>query len=150
MKITELTWREPVVIDAAASIDAAAELMARQGVGALVVVDHDVPVGVVTDRDIVTRGIASGVPLDGRIDAVMTMGPIGLAPSDDLDDLFALFAQHAIRRVPILQRDRVVGMVSLDDAVVSMANSMASVAKVLTAQILFPHAGDDAPVPAVT
>ncbi len=150
MKITELTWRQPVVIECDATIESAARLMERQGVGALIVVDRDVPVGIVTDRDLVTRCVAPGIPSDARVDGVMTGGLIGLTPTDDIDDLFALFSEHAIRRVPILERDRVVGMASMDDAIVAMATNMSSVAKVLSAQILFPHAGDDAPVPAVT
>ena len=149
MKISELTFRQPVVVPCDATIEGAATLMTRQGVGALIVVDGEVPVGIVTDRDIVTRGLGAGVPLDGRIDSIMTMGLVGLDPTDDLDDLFGLFAEHAVRRVPIIDHDRIVGVVSLDDAIVSLATSMATVAKVLSAQILFPHAGDDAKPPAV-
>ena len=149
MKISELTFRPPVVVSCDATIEAAAKLMTRQGVGALIVVDGEVPVGIVTDRDVVTRGLAAGAPLDGRIDSIMTMGLVGLDPTDEVDDLFGLFAEHAVRRVPIIDHDRIVGVVSLDDAIVSMASSMAAVAKVLSAQILFPHAGDDAKTPAV-
>ena len=147
MKITELTWRQPVVIGCDATIDQAAHLMADQGVGALIVVDHEVPVGIVTDRDIVTRGIAHEVPLDARIDSLMTMGLIGLDPTDDIDDLFAVFAHHAVRRIPIIDHDRIVGVVSLDDAIVAVSSNMSDLAKVLTAQILFPHAADEPPTP---
>ena len=149
MKISELTFRPPVVVSCDATIETAAKLMTRQGVGALIVVDGEVPVGIVTDRDVVTRGLAAGAPLDGRVDSIMTMGLVGLDPTDELDDLFGLFAEHAVRRVPIIDHDRIVGVVSLDDAIVSMASSIAAVAKVLSAQILFPHAGDDAKAPAV-
>lgn len=148
MKIKELTWRQPVVVECGATVEVAARLMADQGVGALVVVDDDVPVGIVTDRDIVTRGLAHAVPLDARIDFVMTMGLIGLPPTADLDELFAVFSTNAVRRVPIIDGGRIVGLVSLDDAVVSVINKLDTIAKVLSAQILFPHAGDEAPTPA--
>jgi predicted transcriptional regulator len=147
MKISELTWRQPVVVDCDATIDAACRLMAAQGVGALIVVDRGTPTGIVTDRDVVTRGVAHDIPLDARVDSIMTMGLLGLEPSNDLDDLFAFFAHHAVRRVPIIDHDRIVGVVSLDDAIVSVTSNLSDLAKVLTAQILFPHAADEPPAP---
>ena len=58
MKISDLALREPVVIGGNASVADTAALMAKAGVGAVIVVDGDTPVGIVTDRDIVTRGVA--------------------------------------------------------------------------------------------
>jgi CBS domain-containing protein len=63
--------------------------------------------------------------------------------------LYALFGREAIRRVPIVDHDEVVGMVSLDDALVSTAARLGDLAGVLSAQIMFPHARAEAHVPAV-
>jgi len=147
MKVTDLALREPVVIPCDATVFATAELMATSGVGAVIVVDGETPVGIVTDRDIVTRGVAHRYPTDGRIDGLMSMGLIALDAEDDLDDILHVFGHHAIRRIPIVTHDRVVGVVALDDIVVSMAGDLTDVSKVLAAQIMFPHAGDDAQPP---
>lgn len=147
MKVTDLALREPVVITCNSSVFATSELMATAGVGAVIVVDGETPVGIVTDRDIVTRGIAHQYPMDGRIDGLMSMGLIALDADDDLDDILHVFDHHAIRRIPIVAHDRVVGVVSIDDLLVSMASEMNNVSRVLAAQIMFPHAGDEAEPP---
>lgn len=149
MNVGDFTWREPVTIDVGDTIEAAAQLFADTGVGSLVVVDGDRPVGIVTDRDLVVRVLARGLGSDGRVDGVMSMGVVALDADDDVEELYAVFARHAIRRVPVVDHDRVVGMISLDDALVSTAGQMAALAGVLSTQIAFPHVRDEAAPPAV-
>jgi CBS domain-containing protein len=148
MKITDLALREPVVVGRDATMADTADLMATSGVGCVIVVEGDTPVGIVTDRDIVTRGVARAYPADGRIDGLMTMGVIALDVDHDLEALVHVFRDHAIRRVPIVDRDRVVGVVSLDDVMVLVTDELSTVSKVLAAQIMFPHAnGEPMPMP---
>ena len=149
MKVRDLTWRAPVTIDCAETIAAAAQKLSVEGVGALVVMDGDRPVGVVTDRDLVTRGIAKHVQADGRIDSLMSMGVIGLDADEDAEELFGVYARHAIRRVPVLEGARVVGMVSLDDAIVSVSQHLTDLAGVLSTQISYPWAREESPPPVV-
>lgn len=149
MKVSDFTWREPVTIEVDETIAAAAQLLAEEGVGAVVVVDHGRPVGVVTDRDLVVRGVAHRVSPDGRIDSLMSMGVIALDGDADVDELYAVFARHAIRRVPVVDLDRVVGMISLDDAMVATVAELTDLAGVLSTQIAFPHARDEPAPPAV-
>jgi len=148
MRVTDFSVRQPVVIDCSASVASASELMASQGVGTLIVVDHDHPVGIVTDRDIVTRGVAKHLQPDARIDALMTTGLIALDSHAEIEDLMHVFMHHAVRRVPIVEHDRVVGVVSMDDVLVSLANNMIDITNVMAAQIMFPHGSDAPPVPA--
>lgn len=147
MKITELAIREPVVVSRDATIATAAETMTAAGVGALIVMDDDTPVGMVTDRDLVTRALSKGMPTDARVDAVMTMDLVTLESDAEVDDLMHAFRHHAVRRVPVVDGAHVVGVVSLDDMVVSVASEMTDLSRVLAAQIMFPHAGDEAPPP---
>lgn len=149
MKVSDFTWRKPVTIEVDETITAAAQRIADQGVGALVVVDHGRPVGVVTDRDLVVRGLAHRVASDGRVDSLMSMGVIALEADEDVDELYAVFARHAIRRVPVVDQDRVVGMISLDDVMVATAAELTDLAGVLSTQIAFPFARDEPAHPAV-
>jgi len=148
VKASDFSVRQPVVIDGSASVAAASALMLTQGVGALIVVDHDRPVGIVTDRDIVTRGVAKHIESDARIDSLMTTGLIALDTHAEVEELMHVFMHHAVRRVPIVEHDRVVGVVSLDDVLVSLANNMIDITNVMAAQIMFPHGNDAPPVPA--
>lgn len=149
MRVRDMTWRAPVTIVADATISAAATLLAEQGVGALVVVDGAVPIGIVTDRDIVVRGIAKGVPCDGRIDSLMSTGVIALDADEEAEELFGVFSRYAIRRIPIVEGAAVVGMVTLDDAMVSTVGMLSDVVGTLAAQIAFPFARDEPPTPVV-
>lgn len=144
MKISDIALREPVVIGCDATVADTAILMAKSGVGSVIVVDGSMPVGIVTDRDVVTRGVARSYPTDGRIDGLMTMGVIALDVDHDLEDLVHVFRDHAVRRIPIVDQNRVVGVVALDDVMVLVADELSTVSKVLAGQIMFPHATDDA------
>ncbi len=148
MKVSDFSVRQPVVISGDATVAAAAALMAAQGVGALIVVDHERPVGIVTDRDIVTRGIAKGITSDARVDALMSTDLVSLDPRAELEDLMHVFMHHAVRRVPIVEHGKVVGVVSMDDVLVALTNHMTDITNVVAAQIMFPHGHDAPPVPA--
>ena len=149
MKVRDLTWRPPVTIDCGETIAVAAQVLTDEGVGALVVLDGDRPVGVVTDRDLVTRGIAKRIEPDARIDSLMSMGVVALDADADADELFALYAREAVRRVPIVDGSQVVGMITLDDAIVSVSRNLTDLAGVLSTQITFPWARTAPPVPVI-
>jgi CBS domain-containing protein len=149
MKVRDLVFRQPVMVDIATTIHDAAATMSTEGVGSLIVTDGGRPVGMVTDRDIVLRGVARGVPADGRIDSLMSMGVTTVAADADVSELVHVFGTHAVRRVPVVDGDRVVGMVSLDDMMIQLTTQLGDLTRGLTAQVLFPHAGDEAPPPAV-
>ena len=149
MKIRDFTLRHPVTIGVGETVATAAAALADRGVGALIVTDHDRPVGIVTDRDLVTRAVAKGLPTDARVDSCMTTNLIALDADAEFDDLVHTFGHHAVRRVAVVDHDRVVGVVSLDDVLVHLASGLGDVTKVLAAQIMFPHAYDEPPVPAV-
>lgn len=142
MKVREITARPPVTIAPAATIAEAADIMAAHGVGALVVMDGAHLVGVVTDRDLVVRGLARSLPADARVDAVMSMNVVAIDADADVRDALAAFGHHAVRRLPVVYGREVTGVLSLDDLVVAMADQFGELTRGLTAQLLFPHAGD--------
>lgn len=149
MKVRDFTWRQPVTIEVDGTIAEAAQQFSDEGVGALIVVDHGRPVGIVTDRDLVVRGIARHIAHDARIDSLMSMGIIALDADEEVDEMYAVFERYAIRRVPVVDHDRVVGMISLDDAMVATVAELTDLAGVLSTQIAFPHARDEPAPPAI-
>lgn len=124
----------------------AAALMEQAGVGSLAVIDGERLVGIVTDRDLVRRVLATGMPPDARIDSVMTTPVVTIAADADLHDAFAMFRTHGIRRLAV-ERDGVfIGMITIDDLLVDVAADLADLARPITAELLFGHR--DAHVPA--
>ncbi len=148
MKVQEITVRPPVTAAADTTILQAAQLMSRQAVGSLIITEGDRLIGIVTDRDLVIRALARGLPLDTRIDDIMSMNVIALDAAADVRDAMSAFGHHAVRRLPIIDHGKVTGLLALDDLVVALAGQFGEVTTGLTAQLLFPHASDEARHPA--
>ncbi len=148
MRTMEAVRRSGVGIGAERTIRDAAAIMEQAGVGSLAVVESERLVGIVTDRDLVRRALARGMALDGRIDAVMTSPVVTIAAHADLHEAFALFRTHGVRRLAVVDDERFVGVITIDDLLVDLANDLADLARPLTAEMLSPHR--DSAVPATT
>ena len=148
MHTIEMLHRSGVGVAPSRTIQEAAAIMEQAGVGSLAVVDGDRLVGIVTDRDLVRRALSRGVHADARIDSVMTTPVVTVGADDPLDVAFGLFATHGLRRLAVMRGDSFVGMLTIDDLFVSVVEQLASLARPITAEILFAHR--DASVPVAT
>jgi len=123
--------REPVVtIQPTQSVRDAARLMRDRHAGAVLVVDGDRPIGIVTDRDIVMRAIIEGRdPNTTPVRDVMS-GSLTVVGSDQkIDDAVVAIRTAGIRRLPIVNAaGKAIGIVTLDDLVVLMAGELNLVA----------------------
>jgi CBS domain-containing protein len=137
MQAKQAIRKAMVTIPSGASIGDAADLMNRAVVGALVVVDGDRSVGIVTDRDLVVRAMVKRIPLDARIDSVMTTHLITFPADADLHDALKIFSSHAIRRLPLVEGERVVGMLTLDDLAINSVNDLATLFHPVVGQVIF-------------
>jgi len=116
MRISDIMSGDVQVVRAEATLRDAAETMARIDVGALPVCDGRTLLGMVTDRDIVVRGLAKGLGADSTISQVMTEGVEYCFEDDDLTEVSDKMAASQIRRIPVVDRDKnLVGIVSLGD-----------------------------------
>lgn len=117
MKLEDIMTTQVAVIGPDNTVLDACKLMQAHNIGALPVCQQDGKVvGIVTDRDIVVRNIANdGDPRTTPIRALMTKDVVYVNPSMDVEDAARLMAQHKIRRLPVVQNDRLVGMVSIGD-----------------------------------
>ena len=116
MKISEIMSRDVQVARPEDTLRDAAETMARIDVGSLPVCDGRRLLGIVTDRDIVVRGLAKGLGADSGVTQVMTEGVEYCFEDDDLVEVSDKMAASQIRRIPVVDRDRnLVGIVSLGD-----------------------------------
>jgi len=149
MKTSRMLHRSGIGIAPDQTIRVAAELMEQSGVGALGVVDHNRLVGIVTDRDLVRRAMARGLPNDTRIDAVMTSPVVTIDTDADDDETFRAFGTHGLRRLAVVRNDNeFVGILSLDDMLTRLTAQLSDLTRPVTAEILFAHR--DSPVPATT
>ena len=148
MRVSELFRKPPATLPAGATLSDAATLMDEEVVGEIVVVDGGRPVGIVTDRDIVVRGVAHQLPLDARIDAVMTTDLVTLSADADITVAVSVFEERDFRRLPLVDMDdRVVGMITVDDLVVHEVAVFSRLLRPILGQVLFGHPEPKVPVP---
>lgn len=130
--------REPVVtIQPRQNVRDAALLMRDRHVGAVLVVDGDRPVGIVTDRDLVMRAIIeSRDPNTTPVRDVMSAGLTVVSSDQKIDDAVIAIRTAGVRRLPIVDAaGRAIGIVTLDDLVVLMAGELNLVAGAVQANI---------------
>jgi len=147
MQARDATRKSPVTISPEATVAEAATVMDREVVGALVVVDGDRPVGIVTDRDLVVRGVARRVPPDARVDSLMTTALVTLPADADIRRAVNLFHSQPFRRLPLVEDGRVVGMLTADDLVIDMVTALGSAIRPIFGQVVFGTPEPEAPVP---
>ncbi|MBO1331090.1 CBS domain-containing protein [Streptomyces sp. VRA16 Mangrove soil] len=114
--VREVMTPGAVAVRPDASLVEAAQLMRAQDIGDVLVADEAGLVGVLTDRDITLRAVADGAdPLTVSAEAVCTPHPVAVGPDDAVSAAVTLMREHAVRRLPVVEDGRVVGMVSLGD-----------------------------------
>lgn len=95
--------------------------MERSGIGSLAVIEGRELVGVVTDRDLVRRVLARGLALDSPVGSVMTSPVITIDADADVNAALAMFRLHGLRRLFVVRRGEVQGVVAIDDLLVLVA-----------------------------
>ncbi len=136
MPIDEFCNREVIFASRKMSIQDAARLMRQHHVGDLVVVDEiggrRVPVGVVTDRDIVIEIVANGLKLeDFTVGDIMSPQLVTVQTDDGVLDTIQLMRSKGVRRVPVVGRDGgLEGVVSADDMLGLLAEEMTDLSRV--------------------
>lgn len=118
MKITEIMTNNVDTCTAEATLQEVASKMKELDVGSIPVVDNNKLVGIITDRDIVTRGIAEQLPLDSPISGILSSDAVTGSTDMSVEDAANLMSKHQIRRLPIVDGGEVVGIVSLGDIAV--------------------------------
>ena len=114
--VREAMTQTPRSIGASASVVEAARLMREQHIGSLPVTEHERLVGMITDRDITTRVVAeSAVPESTSVGDVYSRDLISVEPDNDLDEALKLMVRHQVRRLPVVESGRLVGMVAQAD-----------------------------------
>lgn len=130
MKIREVMTKPVIRIGADETVEVAARTLAHYNIGALMVCGSDGRIrGLVTDRDIVTRCIAAGRnPGTVKVSQIMSGSVVGISPDLDTEDAAEIMGRRQIRRLPVLENEKLCGMVSLGD----LTRSEADTAQVLS------------------
>ena len=114
--VNDLMHTNVVKLDSTASVLDAARHMRDASIGDVLVMDGGKLRGIVTDRDLVVRCLATqGDPSETKVGDVCSEDLVTLSPEDDFQDAVQLMNDHAVRRLPVVDGDEVVGILSLGD-----------------------------------
>lgn len=140
MKTGDVCNRIVIYVNQGESVQRAAELMRKYHVGNLVVTefgdDAQVPVGIVTDRDIVVELIAKGVDPEGlTVGDVMSDGLQIACEDDEVSDVLDTMRASGIRRMPVVDaKGALVGVLALDDLLQLCAADLSAIAAIVGTQ----------------
>ena len=114
--INEVMTRDVSACEPNATVAEAAKVMAQEDVGPVPIVEDGRLIGIVTDRDIVVRVVAEGRdPNATTVNEIASTELVTVSPDDDLDEALNLLAEHQVRRLPVVEGDRLVGIVAQAD-----------------------------------
>jgi CBS domain-containing protein len=118
MNIRDVMTPNPRTVSPDDSIQNAARIMRDEDTGVVPVVENGRAVGMLTDRDIVVRAVASGEESNRPVRDIATPAVLSVSPDLSTREASELMSEHQIRRLPVVENDRLVGIVSIGDLAV--------------------------------
>ena len=135
MSVGRICVREVDTANPEETVATAAKRMHERAVGTLVVVnDSDQVVGIVTDRDLVSRVLAKGRnPTETSVGQVMTVGPKTVSGETSIESALMVMRSGRFRRIPVVERDnKLIGLITLDDILMLLAEEFTQIGRLLT------------------
>ena len=124
--VKDIMTKNVITVTVDTTVFEAAELMNSKGIGCLLVVQDEVPVGIVTERDFVRRVVAKNLPYSVKVSEIMTKNLVTVDPDMSLKDAARLMSINKIRRLPVLKQNKLVGIVVASDFVRNLGKKTVS------------------------
>lgn len=120
VSVKDVMTKDVVTVESGKTVVEAASVMAEKDLGCLVVVVKGFPVGIVTERDLVRRIVAVRGSFDVRVREVMSKTLVTIGPNVSLREAARVMASNRVRRLPVLDGNRLVGIIGASDFVRSV------------------------------
>ena len=132
--VRDVMSRQPLTVEDSATVMDAARAMREANIGDVIVLKGGSVCGMVTDRDIVIRAVAEGRdPKSIKVGEICSGDVATVAPDETVDRVISLMRQKAIRRVPVVEGGKPVGVISLGDLAIEK-DSKSALADISAAQ----------------
>ena len=121
--VRDIMTKNVICVDASVSANQAAKMMEDTGVGSLVVTEKNTPVGIITDRDFAIKVVANAYPIDTPVKRIMSSPLYSITPGESVWMISEFMAARGIRKLPVIDDDKVVGIVTATDIVNRFAHA---------------------------
>jgi CBS domain-containing protein len=111
----DIMKNQVVTVDSAMSVIDTAKIMDDAGIGCVVIIENNIAIGIVTERDFVKRVVSRGIPLSTPIKKVMSSPLIVVSPDENIWEVAELMKQRRIHKVPVVHQNLLVGIVTATD-----------------------------------
>jgi len=115
--VKDIMTKNVITIDGAESIQDAAQMMTVANVGCVIVTRKDVPVGIMTERDFVTKVAAEGRPLFTDVSEIMSLPLTVVSPDETVWEAAEIMRAKGIHKLPVQEGTKIVGIVTTTDLV---------------------------------
>lgn len=116
MLVKEIMTNNVVTVNPDTTVLETAKQMQKYDIGAIPVTNNQAPVGMITDRDILLRCVATGRDPSGlRVSDIMTAGTVTISATQSAKEVAEMMSREQIRRIPVVDNGKVVGIVSIGD-----------------------------------
>ena len=126
MNVRDVMTPNPQTVSPDDTLEQAARIMRDQDTGAVPVVQDGRPIGILTDRDIVVRAVADGDTSTRAVRDVVSRQLVSVSPDSSTNEATELMSAYEVRRLPVVENERLIGIVSLGDLAVKEAKDRRS------------------------
>lgn len=113
--VKDIMTKSLIMVDSSSTVNEAAKLMEKAKVGSVIVMEKSVPIGIMTDRDFAITIAAHAYPIHTKVKQVMSSPLIHINPDDEVWLAADLMYSRKIRRLPVLDEDDLLGIVTATD-----------------------------------
>jgi CBS domain-containing protein len=121
--VKDVMTKSVISVDATITVNEAAKMMEDAKVGAVIVMENNTPVGIVTDRDFAVKIVAHAYQITTPVKQIMSSPLIATSPEETVLMAADLMYTRDIRKLPVIDNDKVVGMITATDLVNQLAIS---------------------------
>ena len=115
--VNQVMSKNVITVDKSTSLQEAAQNMKKSNVGCVIVVDGTKPLGIITERDFVTKVAAEGRPLFTEISEIMSSPLITIGPEETIWEASEMMKEKSIHKLPVKENEQIIGIVTTTDIV---------------------------------
>jgi CBS domain-containing protein len=121
--VKDIMTKNVITVDASVTVNQAAKMMEDTNVGAIIVTEKNTPIGIITDRDFAIKIAAHAYPITTPVKQVMSHPLYSITPGESVWMIADFMSTYNIRKLPVIDDDIVVGIVTATDIVNSFAHA---------------------------